>query len=136
MINTVFVYGTLMTGFIYHEKYLSDYIIEKHTGYLKGDLYHLNYGYPAAVDGEGLIKGEIFIVKEIADILPSLDMLEDYHNCEADLYIRQIRDIRDTSGNVIPCYVYMWSPKRKRELDLAGTKIEHGDWRKFMVKKG
>lgn len=130
--NTIFVYGTLMRGFDNNQQYLECHVIERRTGFLPGCLYHLEYGYPAAVEGKGIIKGEICFIKDINELLPQLDYLEDYNqpDCE-DMYIRTVREARDQHDNIILCYVYLWSPKRIEELDKIGTLVENGDWREF-----
>lgn len=130
--NTIFVYGTLMRGFNNNKKYLEGHVIERKPGFLTGYLYHLPYGYPAAVDGKGTIRGEICFIRDINEILPRLDYLEDYNQPGSeDLYIRTIREVRDQYDNIINCYVYLWCPKRLEELTKIGTLVENGDWREF-----
>lgn len=132
-INTVFVYGTLMRGFCNHELYLAGQVVKATPGEMRGDLYHLNYGYPAAVDGAGTVKGEIFYVHDMQKVLPGLDFLEDYNQTgEADLYKRKVREVQDGKGNIIKCYVYLWSPDRMDELTQNGVYIKHGDWKRFI----
>lgn len=130
--NTIFVYGTLMSGFENSLRYLERYVIERRTGFMPGVLYHLDYGYPAAIEGTGTVKGEICFVKDINDVLPTLDYLEKYNQPDAeDLYLRTIREVRDQHDNIILCYVYLWSPKRIDELTQISTIIKNGDWREF-----
>lgn len=130
--NTIFVYGTLMKGFDNSRTYLDDYVIYRTPGYLPGILYHLKYGYPAAIDGEGTIKGEICFVKDINQLLPQLDYLEDFNQPGSeDLYSREIREVSDYNDTILQCYVYLWSPKRIDELVKIGTLVENGDWREF-----
>ncbi len=132
-INNIFVYGTLMSGFRNHDKYLSGHIIEKYQGIMKGKLYHLKDGFPAASDGEGRITGEICLVRDIEKMLPVLDNLEDYNQPgREDLYKREIREVRDDKGNIILCYVYLWVRQRLSYLKNAGLYINHGDWKKFL----
>jgi len=49
-----------------------------------------------------------------------------------DLYTREIRKVQDEEGNIICCYVYLWSNMRLDYLKQAGKYIPHGDWRKFI----
>ncbi len=129
----IFVYGTLMKGFQNHELYLAERVLERSAGYMKGELYHLKYGYPAVIDGTGEVKGEIYLVKDIEKLLPVLDYLEDYNQPgQEDLYKREMREVRDDKGNIKKCYVYIWSPNRLPELKEVGRHIGHGDWAKFM----
>ncbi len=132
-IKHIFVYGTLMQGFPNHELFLAGQYLERRPGYIKGRLYHLNYGFPAITDGNGEVKGEIYLVKNMEKLLPALDYLEDYNQPgQEDLYKREKRETRDAKGNIILCYVYIWPRDRLAELDKIGTHIAHGDWAKFM----
>lgn len=132
--NNIFVYGTLMKGFENHKNYLSDYIIEERNGWLRGKLYHLPYGYPAVIEGEGIVHGEIYVVRDIKQLLLRLDWLEDYnqHGSE-DMYIRTIRRVTDVFNNLRMCYVYLWSPKRLDELLKNGIYIDNGNWKSFIT---
>jgi len=132
-VNSIFVYGTLMRGFNYHRQYLADHVIGFTEGCIKGRLYHLNYGYPAATGGDGTVKGEIFEVMDMENLISDLDFLEDYNQPgEEDMYTRTIIEAADIEGNIKYCYVYLWSIKRIDELEREGTYIKHGDWRKFL----
>ena len=132
-VNSIFVYGTLMRGFNYHRLYLADYVIGFSEGCIKGRLYHLKYGYPAATGGVGTVKGEIYTVRDIDNLIPVLDFLEDHNQPgEEDMYMRSIIEAADSVGNITQCYVYLWSLLRIDELEKEGTYIEHGDWRKFL----
>lgn len=132
--NSIFVYGTLMKGFDNHEKFLSDYITEQKKGWMKGKLYHLPYGYPAVIEGEGIVRGEIYYLRNIEDVLPKLDWLEDFNQAGTnEMYIRLKQKVQDENNSISLCYVYFWSPKRINELLNTGVYIEDGDWRRFVT---
>jgi len=131
--NHIFVYGTLMKGFHNHERFLARYVTGGVPGVMEGELYHLAYGYPAAVDGRGTVRGEIYTVMDMDNVLPALDWLEEFNQPgEEDQYIREIREVRDINGNIILCYVYLWSAERLQELRENGVYIKDGDWRNFI----
>ena len=73
----IFVYGSLMRGFHNHDKVLRHRIKHVERGTIQGNLYHLPAGYPAIVEVEKAIQGEVFTI--IQDkIIKSLDLLEGY----------------------------------------------------------
>lgn len=47
MCDGIFVYGTLMSGFINHDLYLAEHIVTMQPAKIKGRLFHLPVGYPA-----------------------------------------------------------------------------------------
>lgn len=131
--NHIFVYGTLMKGFHNHERFLAGYVTEGVPGVMEGEIYHLAYGYPAAVDGRGIVRGEIYTVMDMDQALPALDWLEDFNQPgEEDRYIREIREVRDIKGNIKLCYVYLWAAERLQEMKENSVHINDGDWRKFI----
>lgn len=97
--RNVFVYGTLMKG-------------EANHGYLKnskccGSATVEGYGmydcgwYPAIVDGDGLIVGELYEVS--VDDMPSIDMLEG----EGSLYAKRCEMV-NIGGRTVPAFVYVY----------------------------
>ncbi len=129
----IFVYGTLMKGLANHDTYLAERVGGPLPGEMKGELYHLKYGYPAAIDGPGRVKGEIYLLEDANELLPQLDYLEDFNQPGSeDLYKREIREVRDEHGNIIFCYVYLWSNNRIKELKENSVYINNGDWKKFI----
>ena len=133
--NSVFVYGTLMKGYSNHEKYLANYVVSRSQGLMAGELYHLNYGYPAAIDGSGVVKGEIFGLSDIEQAFTGLDYLEDFNQPDSEnLYERQIREVQDSDGNIILCYVYLWATGRIQDLIQNGVHVNHGDWKEYVRK--
>lgn len=83
----VFVYGTLMSGQGNHillsdAEFIGEATIKDKT------LYDLPYGFPAVIDGENEVRGEVYKVSE--EELKSLDRLEGYSRSfpSQSLYIR------------------------------------------------
>lgn len=129
-LNRVFVYGTLMRGFLNHKRYLEGKISRVTPGKTFGLLYHLPEGYPALIAGNETIKGEI-IEPVDRELLRSLDRLEDYaEGRSCNLYVRDIRNILTEGGEEVSCWVYFYTDERYAVE--KGIPVTDGDWRKFM----
>ena len=126
----IFVYGTLMTGFENYKKYLDGNICSIEHGITRGRLYHLPEGYPALVDGQDIIKGEIIEIKE-SKILEDIDFLEEYKGeGEENLYNRVEVKVKSEEGEDFLCWTYFYVNKNYAESD--GRYITGGDWKKFI----
>ncbi len=110
--NTLFVYGTLMTGkvnyqrFLEGQEFLGSAIL---NGYA---LYNLGW-YPGAIKSdncEDKVKGEVFRIDDNA--LRQLDYLED----NGGLYIRKFEKVHLNDGLTLEAYVYEYQ-KAVREED-------------------
>lgn len=118
----LFVYGTLRDGAISNDKYLFGKIIKKEDGYVKGELFTLKDRiFPALVDGERLIKGDVFTLSNDFDF-SEMDKYEEYFNdYNKNLYNRENIDVVDKNGNFIcNAQVYYYNLKRngsEKELD-------------------
>ena len=103
--NALFVYGTLMRGRSNHARIRSAISIEPATA--RGDLYGLAEGYPALIEGEGIVHGELCRFDDLGAILPDLD------EYEGSLY-RRIRCEATTEGGARHsawCYVTDRAPE-------------------------
>lgn len=134
-IRRIFVYGTLMHGFHNHAAYLAAYPMTRDVGTVMGQLFHLPEGYPALVQGDGQVKGELMTLhgteQEFSEVIASLDDLEGYRgeNGSDNLYVRQIVSVTTAHGAQDAfCYYYADCERAAR----AGTLISSGDWRAFM----
>jgi len=127
----IFVYGTLMEGFGNHNLYLKGKIQSINYGETQGELYHLPPGYPAMLDGNGAVKGEIIRVMDDNKLMEKLDSLEGYRGeGNHNLYDRRMRNIKDTDGNIIPCLVYIYQDAEY--VKENGILIPDGNWRNFI----
>lgn len=131
-----FVYGSLMKGFWNEEKYLKGKVIQRKPGTTKGRLYHIeNKGYPALVEGEDLVYGEVIWVKTFQDVVKELDEMESYSQSQVQKsqYMRVIQTIQ-MDDQQIEAYVYRYNPKAKiNDGDLLQP-IPQGTWRSYMSK--
>ncbi len=132
----VFVYGSLRNGFFNYDKYLTNKVEESYLGKVKGKLYHMPHkGYPALLDGEDDVTGEIMSLKDFhKDIIP-IDEMEGYfgQNSSKNEYNRVIMDVENLETNSIEqCYVYKYALNDKAEFTQHSIYISHGDWKQHM----
>lgn len=132
-IKHVFVYGTLMRG-LYNHHVVEPFIASVQGGVTKGILFDLPYGYPAVVQGDGVVAGELIELNNIVVALERLDELEDYFGVSNpnNLYERVIQEIDTKKGEKTLAYFYIWS--KPEEIQEIGTKVADGDWRKYKNK--
>jgi gamma-glutamylcyclotransferase (GGCT)/AIG2-like uncharacterized protein YtfP len=119
----LFVYGGLMRGFDLHH-YLAGCTFEG-EGSAPGVLYRAGR-YPALVNGNGRVQGEVYRLRDPAADLESLDELEEYDptHPESSLYVRRTCEVRLHDGSMIRAWVYAY----QRDVS-ALERIENGDWR-------
>ncbi len=133
-LNKVFVYGTLMKNFWNHKRYLEGRINRITQGKTRGLLYHLPEGYPALLEGNEIVQGEV-IEPVDDDLLRSLDMLEGYAEGRSNnLYVRDVKDILTEDGEKTTCWVYIYADERYAQEN--GILVSDGNWRKFMERRG
>jgi gamma-glutamylcyclotransferase (GGCT)/AIG2-like uncharacterized protein YtfP len=136
-LRRIFVYGTLTSGGPGHHR-LTTAPCGIHEARTRGLLYALPEGYPALVDGEGDVWGELV---EFEDTLSegawsrTLARLDDYEGYAgpghpANLYERRVVRAVSTAGAAVSAWAYVYAiPERAR---LLGTPIPHGDWRRYL----
>lgn len=128
--DKVFVYGTLMRNFWNHKVYLEGWVSRIIQGQTCGLLYHLPEGYPAMLEGNSIVKGEV-IQPVDEGLLKSLDRLEGYVEGRiGNLYERCIRTVLTEDGEKLDCWVYIYSDERYAREN--GILVPDGDWEKFM----
>lgn len=132
--NRIFVYGTLMRGMENHHL-LQPFTLGCRSGYISGgELYHLEYGYPALTivkTHSKPVHGEIVELQHVDQATQVLDRLEEYHGRgnPNNLYERVIMPAADERGSV-NAYVYVWA--RPEQLPDIGQLVPDGCWRSFI----
>jgi gamma-glutamylcyclotransferase (GGCT)/AIG2-like uncharacterized protein YtfP len=130
--STLFVYGSLMSGMVHHNK-VAALVKEIKPGSCQGVLYRLPVGYPVMVEGEGIVKGEVLTLNNFKDIIKILDEFEGYSPTTPDksLHLR-VEKLINVEGAKKPStsFTYVLNPTR---LPREATKIETGDYRSTMV---
>src|SRR5437868_13358764 len=107
--NTLFVYGSLMTGMVHAGK-VSNFVKEVKPGTCEGTLYRLPVGYPAMVEGPGTVKGELLTLNNFKDIIKLLDEFEGYspQNPEKSLHVRMEKPVLvDGAKKTVNSFVYV-----------------------------
>lgn len=133
-LSKVFVYGTLMKDFENYKRYLEGRIKCVTPGKTDGLLYHLPEGYPALLDGKGVVQGEI-VEPVDENLLKYLDRLEDYAEGRSDnLYVRVKKNVFTKDGVETTCWVYIYTDERYAQEN--GILVPDGNWRKFMERRG
>lgn len=131
--NKLFVYGSLMKGFFNYNKYLVGHSLHVESAYTYGKLYDLPYkGYPALLDGNEVVHGQIITVKHLDSLLPSLDALEKYSNNDNDEYQRQYREVYDYHGNSLLVYCYIYQAQNDSQFYNDAIHLKDGNWEAYM----
>ncbi|NLU26868.1 MAG: gamma-glutamylcyclotransferase [Hungateiclostridium thermocellum] len=134
-INKVFVYGTLMKGFWNHKRYLEGKISRVTPAKTHGLLYHLPEGYPALLEGDGIVFGEIMEPVD-KNLLKSLDRLEGYSERRRNnLYVRAKKKVFTENGEELVCWIYIYTDEKYAKEN--GVQVTDGDWRKWQsIRRG
>jgi gamma-glutamylcyclotransferase (GGCT)/AIG2-like uncharacterized protein YtfP len=113
-LNALFVYGTLMRGRSNHHRIERAVRIEPAT--VRGLLFGLPEGYPALLEGEGTVHGELCFFDDLESILPEVDAYE------GSLYAR-IRCEAAVEEQRYPAWCYA-----VREIPPGAWPIPSGRW--------
>lgn len=119
----IFLYGTLKVGGVLTSTFIDENRECYERASVKGyDLYDAGY-FPAMVDGNGVVKGELHYYKNGEDILKILDAIEGYDKQDhaRSLYIRKKIEVLTDNGRQM-AYAYIFNRKP------VGKKIEKGEW--------
>ncbi|NNV05092.1 gamma-glutamylcyclotransferase [Geobacillus sp. C56-T2] len=128
----VFVYGTLRIGGRNH-RLIANYVQSVRKVTVKGRLFHLPAGYPAMVDGNGTVHGEMFELSDPEAVLALLDQLEGYHGPgELNHYERITVVATDADGNTYTCYAYVYPQEQEEWLTQHAQLVFGGDWMTFL----
>jgi len=133
----VFVYGSLREGFFNYDKYLKNKVSPASLGEVNGKLFHIPHkGYPALLDGEDTVIGEIMALKNFCEDIVSLDQMEGFRSFEdisINEYIRTTINVKNLETKAIEnCYVYKYVDGNDKNFNSHAIYIDHGDWKKYM----
>lgn len=135
MSNNIFVYGSLLEDFFNYNKYLKGKVLKRSYARTKGKLFHqIDKGYPAMIEGDDFVYGELLEIDDWDNTVIELDKLENFYgednaNNEYNRVLLQIEQLEDSS--VISSFVYMYNCKDKQVLEKEKY-IPYGNWRTFM----
>lgn len=140
----VFVYGSLLEnlsnhGWLFMDEETQRFVpsnSEKETFTVQGfDMYPINnhfpYSYPFCVEGEGEIEAELYKVSPLT--MYYLDQLEghDPEKPHKSMYSRKI--VKSVEHGIEGIMYYMNGAQADKKDMKPEAKIQHGNWRKFMV---
>ena len=111
----IFVYGSLRTGFYNYDKYLKGKVNDAKLGKVKGKLYHMPHkGYPALLEGEDIVIGEVMTIENFEEVMIPMDEMENYYgvNDSRNEYNRIVMDVELEDGKTESCYVYYYADRK------------------------
>lgn len=134
----IFVYGSLRTGFFNYNKYLMGKVIDSKIGKVEGKLYHMPHkGYPALIEGNDEVIGEVMTLKDFESVIVPMDKMENYYgvNNSKNEYNRIVMEVELLDGTTESCYVYYYAMNDKEIFDMNSIYIENGNWKDYMLKQ-
>lgn len=134
----IFVYGSLREGFFNYDKYLSGKVSNITLATVKGKLYHMPHkGYPALLDGEDVVIGEIMEMKDFYKDIIAMDEMEGYVSAEdtsLNEYTRTVMIVKNLETNQEESvYVYKYEEFNTEDFESHAIYLPHGDWKKYML---
>lgn len=126
----MFVYGTLRPGGFYWDDYCRGRARVVSAARIRGDLFDLPVGYPAAwLEGGGWVRGDVLEL-DGPGALRRIDGLEGFDPegpPERNEYDRRRVEAFDSEGGALgPVWAYGMSRERIRAM--GGVRIESGAW--------
>ncbi|NLX69523.1 MAG: gamma-glutamylcyclotransferase [Clostridiales bacterium] len=136
--SLLFVYGSLMENF-FNYKHVKDKILSRKYARTRGKLFHqVEKGYPAMIDGDDYIYGELLELYDWDNTIKAIDKVENYFgegNPENE-YNRVIIDVETLDDKKsYKAYAYKFNLKETEEFYEKNIYIKHGNWREFMEKQ-
>lgn len=126
-----FVYGTLRPGQRHHSWALRGRTASEEPASLVGLVLYEGPGFPYAVEGEGVVCGDLVLPEaaHYAEVLRVLDELEDYSPGGAEnVYERISAAVARADGSEVRAWVYVAAAPLAARLRSTGTVIAGGDW--------
>lgn len=135
-IKRFFVYGSLREGFFNYDIYLKGHVLTNEIATTKGELYHINHkGYPALIDGDRDIEGEVIKVDDHIKLTKVLDEMENFYgvNNSNNEYERIEKEVTLTNGEKEMCYVYKYVDINANEFDDNYIYLNENSWKEYML---
>jgi len=130
VLDLVFFYGTLMTGFERPGRARVDPNLTRlGRGSIAAILFDLGI-YPAAIPAaDSRVWGEVHRMRDPVDVLRALDEIEGFRPTEPDasLYVRAEADVALEQGDTVRAWTYFYN------APLGGAqRIESGDYLEYL----
>ncbi|MFO7792790.1 MAG: gamma-glutamylcyclotransferase family protein [Candidatus Saliniplasma sp.] len=133
--DSLFTYGTLR----YEDEEpnfgidLNKYIEETKNGIVEGDLYVVE-GFPFLdPDGDGEVKGKMFVLSDIERVLDKYDRIEGAQDPEP-FFKREVVDVELEDGSVEKAYCYIGGDNLRKCFGKPEYKVEECNWDKIKNK--
>jgi gamma-glutamylcyclotransferase (GGCT)/AIG2-like uncharacterized protein YtfP len=138
MDNLLFVYGSLMENF-FNYKYIKDKVIYRKYARTKGKLFHqVEKGYPAMIEGQDFVYGELIKLDDWDNTIKLLDKLENYfgeRNPENE-YNRVVICVETLDDKkTYKAFAYSFNLKDSKNFLAKNVYIQNGNWREFIEKQ-
>lgn len=141
----LFTYGSLMVGKHNHEQYLAGKIFGKVlSGRIKGELYDLPYkGYPAVLEGDDWVYGEVFELKSFHETITAMDEMEHFYDKDStkneyERYFTKIyvwnEEKQDYCDERV-AYCYHYVVENDPRFAKESVYLPHGDWHEVSAKE-
>lgn len=138
-VRRFFVYGSLMEGFSNYDGNFDNFICYRAKGKYHGLLYHLvNQNYPALIEGDAVVYGEIIELADFHNMVVKMDEYEGYFGKDhpENLYHRKIVVVDNLDeGKKEEVYIYYYAKNDINSSDKPAVHIQDGDWRNYMKKE-
>ena len=135
----VFVYGSLREGFFNYDKYLKGKVVSITPAKIENKIvYHMPYkGYPAILDGNGTVYGEVMEINPdiYNETMTAMDKMEGFisDNNPENEYEKLVLEVEHLDTNKKEnCYVYFYNKDIDSKFNSESILISHGDWVKHM----
>lgn len=130
----IFVYGTLMVGERNYIDILHENLVKHEKASVTGELYYYRKeDYPALADGIHAVNGQLFYVKNLDEVLKSLDVIEGYiaPNDPENMYDRKILDVKTARGEMKQAYAYVINPRLLEKEPDEFSLMDARCWKTF-----
>ena len=121
VVDRLFVYGTLRSGQT-ARSLIAPHVVRHEPATIQGKIYAFPMGYPGLVDGDGIVRGELVWLSDLAAVFALLDAYEG-----AD-FIRILKAVKRFDGTDEASWVYFLADPTAVHL---AEPIPDGDWVRY-----
>ena len=136
--SKLWVYGSLLSGFFNYKRVLEGKVLTCTHARVRGTLFHqIDKGYPALVEGEAWAYGELLELEDFFNLLPQIDMLENYYGLGNDNEYNRIQSevfvYAQGEWMAQQAYVYWYAQNDLGKGENPAVRVLGGDWRSYML---
>lgn len=135
----IFVYGSLREGFFNYDRYLKGNVIENKSAKINNFiLYHMPYkGYPAVIDGNGEVYGEVMTLSNYHEVMKSVDEMEGFisKGNPNNEYNKELVEVLYEDGIKELCYSYIYNKELDINFNEEAIFIDNGNWKEYQQKE-